>query len=312
LIKINKKISHNKTKALNQITQESINLNKIDIEGESKKIVKIQNTPYCLTSLKPTLYSYTFNRYGIVAGTDTWRYKLWEVFSDVINNELLNFLEEKENLTPSIKKLINELISLCPQKDWNNHYLTSFKSLYTHEDKTVAICEYVELSNQTPLEVVWKDYFIGTMKHNLLLVDKFPTKYNTNVPIEGKMPNSIVRFDWRNPFEHEGKRFKDEAIPDDFAEFWINVSSAKVMAKLLSEIINAYLNQSNYHLIDICYFLDKEGHLVFSEITPDGMRIKKEEKSFDKDLWRIGKNSEELTLAWSELYGDLKGLLHYE
>ena len=124
--------------------------------------------------------------------------------------------------------------------------------------------------------------------------------------MESKIPE-IVRFDWRNPFERNGVRYKDEAIPDDFANFYIDTYYAKILCKLVSNIIKEFLEKHGYRFVDTCYFMDMDSTLVFNEITPDGMRIKslKDDGSFDKDLWRQGKDSETINKMWTKLINDL-------
>ena len=123
------------------------------------------------------------------------------------------------------------------------------------------------------------------------------------------MPKEIVRFDWRNPFEHEGKRVKDEAIPDDFADFYTDVSRAKLLTKIASNIIKEFVAKAGYTFVDTCYFINAAGNCIYSEITPDGMRLKKNGvDSADKDLWRQGKDAKIICDIWSTLIKNLRGV----
>lgn len=275
------------------------------VEGESKKVFKDKESDLCLIRLKPTLYSFTNNRYGTVKGTDILRNKLWKVFSDRVNKESFDVLFYGiGECSIYVNELIKKLISLgVLTKDYP--FLTSFLSQVEIDGEVYNVCKYIE--NQTPLEVVWKRYFTGTMKHNLLDVDKFKTKYGKFIDIEGAMPE-IVRFDWRNPFERDGQRHKDECIPDDFAKFWIDIEPAKALCLTVSNIISELVAKKGYTFVDTCYFVNTTGGIVYSEITPDGMRLKKNENSFDKDLWRMGKEEDVICRIWSELYEDLKDL----
>ena len=148
-----------------------------------------------------------------------------------------------------------------------------------------------------------KEYFTGTMKHNLLYVDKFKTKHGGVITPEGKLPREIIRYDWRNPFQDEdGNRTKDEAIPEDFARFYIDITPSKVTALLVSNIIKEFLERNGFVFIDTCYFINTKGNLVFSEITPDGMRVRQigTNESQDKDMWRAGKSEEVIKKVWGE------------
>lgn len=276
-----------------------------NIEGESKRVFKDNQSDICLIKLKPTLYSYTNNRYGVVKGTDILRNKLWKTFAKEINRESLNILLlGKGKYSIKIHNLMQKLIK-TGKISRKYPFITSFLSQVEVDGEIYNVCKYIE--NQTPLEVVWKKYFLGTMKHNLLNVDKFETKYGSMVEIEGEIPE-IVRFDWRNPFEFNGKRYKDECIPDDFADLWIDVQGAKILCLVVSNIIAEMVAKKGYEFVDTCYFVNMSGSIVYSEITPDGMRLKKKDQSFDKDLWRIGKSEEVICEAWNKLYEDLREL----
>jgi len=245
------------------------NIDKFDltiptIEGESKKIYRYKK--FALIKLKPTLYSFTHNRYGEVEGTDSLRLDFWKLFATKLN-------------------------SICP-------FISNYSGEVTLKGERYAITRFFE--NIPPLEVIWKNYLVGTMKHNLKLVDKYKTRKGDILKYEGKLPK-IVRFDWRNPLP-----FRDECIPDEFADLYIDTEKARATARYASGAINDMLKEKGYELVDICYFMNYEGTEISSEITPDGMRIKKKGDSYDKDLWRLGKGGDTIISIWSKLYEDLK------
>ncbi|SFR68301.1 hypothetical protein [Anaeromicropila populeti] len=280
-------------------------LNKTTEEGESKRIFKDVGSDICLISLKPTMYSFTQNRYGIVNNIDIPRNKLWRLFSNEINNECFSVCFTGNG---TYSKKVNDLIcSLWETRKISENYpfLTSYLGSIEIDGITYNICKYIE--NQTPLEFVWKKCFIGTMKHNLVDVDKFQTKYGTYIKPEDET-EEFVRFDWRNPFEKDGVRYKDECIPDDFAGFWVDTTAAKKTVLAVSNIISEFLLKKDYIFVDTCYFINTKGSVVYSEITPDGMRIKKKGKCFDKDLWRIGKEESLIYDTWMGLYDDLANI----
>lgn len=287
---------------------ENFDLDIQDIEGESKKVYKDPNSDICLIRLKPTLYSYTFNRYDVVAGTDDLRYKFWDIFAKYINNITFNYLYNGNiNCNNKVFELLDKI-----NFDHNYPFLNSYLGSIFIDNKTYAICKYVE--NQTPLEVVWKQRFVGTMKHTLLDVDKYRTKFGKPIDYEGFMPE-IIRFDWRNPCWRDEKRYKDECIPDDFAAFYTDINNAKNTCKAISNIIDEMLHKAGYKFIDTCYFINSSGNIIYSEITPDGMRIQKindNDSRFDKDLWRQGKDKDTILRVWSELLNDLTKVVHYE
>lgn len=284
----------------------NFNLNSEDIIGESKRVFKDSKSDLCLIKLKPTMYSFTNNRYGEVKNCDLLRNKLWKIFSDEINNTVINKTVWGMDITKYseyVDKLATELFINDKIKP-NYPFVTSYLGQIEINNEIYNICKYVK--KESPLEIVWKEYFTGTMKHNLLDVELKNTRYGKPIELESKIPE-IVRFDWRNPFERNGVRYKDEAIPDDFANFYIDTYYAKILCKLVSNIIKEFLEKHGYRFVDTCYFMDMDSTLVFNEITPDGMRIKslKDDGSFDKDLWRQGKDSETINKMWTKLINDL-------
>ncbi|MBT5021936.1 hypothetical protein HOK51_03620 [Candidatus Woesearchaeota archaeon] len=299
------------------------NLNKVNfkkpfIEGESKKFFEIKSTnlkpKIALIELKPTMYSFTYNRYGVVEHTDILRLKFWRLFASMLNNNVSNHVTKKKQdklITKDAEKLIPK----------NFPFISNYLGQTIHKNKTYAI---VFLANSIPpLEIIWKNYLVGTMKHNLKTVDQHKTKLTNKkitlgkpINYESKFPKDIIRFDWRNPLPD-----KDECIPDEFAEFYINTSTARSVARMASLMLNRLLQSKGYELVDLCYFMNYSGTRIHSEITPDGMRIKQKQsenqkqnkkqnktqkqKSFDKDLWRQGKDKDTIVRVWSELFEDL-------
>lgn len=289
----------------------TIDLNSPIIEGESKLFFAVKELPkICLVKLKPTLYSFTHNRYGIVEGTDLLRNNFWSLFGKKLNNSLIQFEIDNNNF---ISKVIN---NLSQQFIDSNKYtlLTDSIGLYSIDD---VVYNIVIFDEEIPnIEIVWKQYLYGTMKHCLYDVDKFKTRNGINIEYEGAFPESIVRFDWRNKLPH-----KDECIPEDFANFYINVKNAKLTAKIASFLINSMLLESGFYLVDICYFMNQNGNQIKSEITPDGMRIHNlNHNSFDKDLWRNRKGDDELVESWKYLLNELQhnksetisGIMYYK
>lgn len=277
------------------------------IEGESKKVYRDAMSHICLVELKPTMYSYTHGRYGIVDNVDKLRCRFWKVFSDEINQTAYDSLYLGRNYhSNKVFGLLNKLID-NGKLSLDYPFLTSFLGQVIIDGTLYNVCRFCE--DETPLEVVWKNYLVGTMKHRLLNVEKWGTKSDGLLHYEAKLPSEIVRFDWRNPNEYDGKKYCDECIPDDFANFFIDVENAKLVCLAVSNIILEQLKQSGYEFVDTCYFINSGANYVFAEITPDGMRIKKladSASSFDKDLWRQGKDSATINSVWSKLLKDLE------
>ncbi len=277
------------------------------VEGESKRIFQVKSRhkkEIALVELKPTLYSFTANRYGVVEGTDKLRLDFWELFAGYLNRQHLDRgfgffgLQTLSHWTGS--------------NGWAQHIAsslpTNFLGRISVEGKDYAIVTFAD--SLPPIEVVWKKYFVGSMKHNLKGVDKHPRtsgydreKMESPILYEAKLPEPIVRYDWRNPLPD-----KDECIPDEFARMYIETLNAQYHVRGASEELDNLLRGAGYELVDICYFMDHPGRRIYSEISPDCMRIRKKEESFDKDLWRQGKDAATIISTWTELYRDLKCL----
>ena len=265
------------------------------IKGESKRIYKLENANISVISMVPSLYSFTFNRYDMVPGTDELRSKLWKLFGTIINRNYHRYLTN----IPMSDKALDRLFW---SRGTESPLISSYLGTVDHIGNTYNIALWEE--TLPPIEVVWKQSHYGTMKHNLKGVDQWPTRNNgTPIHDECQYPIPFIRFDWRNPLPD-----KDECIPDEFANFYVDVENSKSTVLIVTKILQLILAQKGYNLIDLCYFINEKGTTIFSEITPDGMRIQKSGDSFDKDLWRTGKAKSELVDIWQVLYDDLKEL----
>ncbi len=267
-----------------------VNFEKPIIEGESKRGYSFHKG-IALVELKPTMYSFTHNRYGIVEDTDIIRLRFWRLFATVLNESVSNHIlnvKKDELLDDTAEKLISD----------NFPFISNYLGEISIEGKKLSIVKFEESIPQ--LEVIWKNYLVGTMKHNLKNVDQYKTRVGNLIEYESKFPKDIIRFDWRNNLPD-----KDECIPDEFADFYIDTKVARKIARVASLMLNRILQTKGYELVDLCYFMNYQGNLIHSEITPDGMRIRKKSNSFDKDLWRQGKDKEVIIKAWDKLYGDL-------
>lgn len=271
------------------------------LEGESKQFFQINGLEkIAFVKLKSTLYSFTHNRYGSVEKSDELRSKFWKLFSNKLNNSIIEF--ELDNINFDSKK-INCIAYEYVLENKEFKLLSNCIGSIVIKNQEYNI---VVFDKKIPnIEIVWKKYLFGTMKHCLLGIEKEPLMDNSNKHImyEGLLPKDIVRFDWRNPLPN-----KDECIPEDFAAFYINTVNAKRTARLVSYLLNSILLESDFYLVDLCYFMDYSGLSIKSEITPDGMRIRSrgDNNSYDKDLWRNGQEKKVLIEVWKELLSALE------
>jgi phosphoribosylaminoimidazole-succinocarboxamide synthase len=240
------------------------------IEGESKKIYTSADSEYCLIELKPTLYSYTYNRCGVILGTDRLRARFWRA---IVNHLMRNGYG-------------NTKLNYYGEIEWNG--------------KFYIISKIIKRNN---LEVVVKNYFTGTLTHSMYDYESYTLCDDTPLRKNMKFNEPFVRFDWRNPLhDKDGNRLKDECIPDGFAKlFFNNIKIVKNLVLDISREIDALLNMIGMTLIDICYTVSID-NILFSEISPDCCRIRSTTgESFDKDLWRGGDSEEKIIKVWTEL-----------
>jgi phosphoribosylaminoimidazole-succinocarboxamide synthase len=117
----------------------------------------------------------------------------------------------------------------------------------------------------------------------------------------------IVCFDWRHPLhDTDGKALADEPLPDDYAALWVDdLQSAKQLAREAFEWIEELFAGKGLRLIDICFFIDATGTILFGEISPDCMRVRDmasdEGEALDKDQWRSGGDEAEVLLRYQRL-----------
>lgn len=248
-------------------------------EGESK-IVREWTPHLVVERFKPTLYSYTFNRYGMAEGTDRIR---------------AHFSAE-----------IFRQMSRLPDGPFQPQ--SAFVGLIESPDGPLTVQRKVVSSN---LEVRVKRFHIGSPLHRYRYTEKFPSTQDCG-PIRrwSRFDQPIVCFDWRHPlWDDAGGRLADEPISDDYAAVWMdNVPHAKGMARRVFLWLEALFAGVDLTLVDICFFIDRAGRCFFGEISPDCMRVRLgraglgEARKLDKDLWRQGESGAVIRQRYQELY----------
>src|SRR5262249_35148274 len=96
---------------------------------------------------------------------------------------------------------------------------------------------------------------------------------------------------------------------DDYASLWMNdVPYAKVLARDAFLWLEDAFFKAGITLIDICFFIDRTGQMIYGEISPDCMRARvgvgpiTDLKSLDKDVWRQGLSADQLLERYQDLY----------
>jgi phosphoribosylaminoimidazole-succinocarboxamide synthase len=254
-------------------------------EGESK-IVRLWTDRVVVMRLKPTVYSYTMNRYGEVAGTEQIRAK----FTAALFRKMAA-LEPKGNVI-----LKNAFLAELPSPGGS-----------------LLAQRRVETCN---IETRIKRYHIGSPLHRYRYTERYPTTQSCG-PLRrwSRLDQPVVCFDWRHPLhDDEGNRLADEPISDDYAGVWMhNVAHAKELARATFLWLEELFERAEIRLVDMCIFIDREGKMIYGEISPDCMRVKlglqepSLAESADKDVWRTGGSPNELYHRYEELYNRLFG-----
>lgn len=242
-------------------------------EGESKELrdvgVAVDGKHLCVIRFKPTIYSFTSNRSGIVPGSEALRMRATKVLVDVLR---------KANISHA----------------------------YRVVGERFVLSEYVLDPN---VEVIVKQFHSGTSKHRYFGMSQTRVRpgsifEDTYFDDEGAYPYPIVRFDWRNPMQHPttGARLADEVMPEDIADWWIDTGRARVTAMRTFQALSEFLAPRDVLLYDLCLFISQDGRKVFGEISQDCGRFRHFDLGeLDKDVWRAGGSHGEVLEKWKML-----------
>lgn len=254
---------------IHSMTEKEFNSLPLVTEGESK-IIRDAGDGLAVIKLKPTIYSFTSNRAGVIPGSELLRLRAVACFTKLLNEERI----PNTYIDVSDKFILSYLVESPP-----------------------------------PIEVIVKAFHTGTPKHQYYgmsgsRVRKGSLYHGTSIEDEGAYPTPIVRFDWRNPLTHPttGISLSDEALCDDQAELFIDVRKAKRTALQAFQVLSEFLMDRDIVLYDICFFITEDGKTLFGEISQDCGRFRHFDKdSLDKDVWRHGGSSSLVMNKWKRL-----------
>lgn len=258
-------------------------------EGESK-IVRYAGGGVVAIRLKPTVYSFTHNRGGEIAGSDVLRLQASMIFAKVLKDAGLRNAYQRIDVDTGI---IYSVLALERESDGQ----PKFEPADLDRDAMAALPVF------TPLEVVVKKAHEGTPKHRYYDIDKWRTRAGAVIMPGGPYPETIVRFDWRNPLvSREGVRLADECMPEAMANWYIDVEQARDTALAAFNTLNRFLNGRGVELIDICFFISEDGRTILSEVSPDCGRYRSRDgDSLDKDVWRRGGSHQGVLEKWQKI-----------
>ncbi|MDB5072256.1 MAG: phosphoribosylaminoimidazolesuccinocarboxamide synthase [Candidatus Eremiobacteraeota bacterium] len=235
-------------------------------EGESK-VIRRYAPGILAIKLKPTVYSFTHNRYGEVPGTDVVRaYFAAETFGGMER----------------------------AARDGTLDIRTAFLGLEETEDGPLLLQRDVEPCN---LEVRVKRYHVGSPLHRYRYTERHRSTLGSG-PVRAwtRFSEPVVCFDWRHPLcDDSGSMLADEPISDDYAALWmLDPARAKKVARSAFAWLEALFAEHDVTLVDICFFIDRTGTTLYGEISPDCMRVRhgsgdpERSEPGDKDSWRRG------------------------
>ncbi len=263
------------------------------VEGESKEVRYCGNGQVVIR-LKPTIYSYTHNRSGIIEGSDKLRLQSIKALLPVLRSAGIRHSYIDVNDFWILSTLVLQPVTNSNPKPFRPDDLSPE--------------QLDQLPIAPPVEVVVKRVHSGTPKHRYYQFDDYgvrashPQFPGAALQIDGPYPEALVRFDWRNPMvDGNGQRLADEVLPEPMADWFIDVNQAKQTAMKTFNALDSFFGQRQLELWDICFFISEDGRVMFGEVSPDCLRVRAGDgSSLDKDIWRGGGSSETVLKKWQE------------
>lgn len=285
------------------IDEKQFNELKLVAEGHSK-IIRAYNEQFTLIEYKPTVYSHKQQREGIIPYTDKER---MEMTKDIL------FIFDMEQIPHA----------------------------YVYIGKKYILCRRLNPERDIPpVEVIVKKCCVGTDKYRYHGIDRLIGRNGTPIVDFDKReyPEYLVRYDYRNPNhvyikkEENGtetalflphyldketednllsnptiykKPKGDEAMCDDLANQFIDVSASKQLAKKTFDVLNKHFLKMGIYFEDVCFMITNDGKMHYSEVSQDCGRYKKIEENgltdLDKDVWRAGGSSNLVYEKWRQM-----------
>ncbi len=270
------------------------------VEGESKE-VRYAGEGKVVIRFKPTIYSFTANRCGTVAGSGVLRLRASRIFAKVLEDAGIKHAYRQLNDRFALADLVLQPVHASDPEPFRPSDLDAE--------------QLSQLAVAPPIEVIVKRMHSGTSKHRYFGMSGFPLRGNHPLfagftfEAEDAYPKPIVRFDWRNPLlDDKGNRLADEILPESVADWFIDVDRARKTAHRVFEALSDFLNTRDVVCYDLCLFLSQDGETVFGEISQDCGRFRHFDLgSLDKDVWRAGGSSDQVLDKWKmllEVMGD--------
>lgn len=277
---------------IDTLTYRQFKLLALVVEGESKE-VRYAGNGEVVIHLKPTIYSYTHNRTGEIPGSETLRLRAIQSLLPILRSAGVRHTYREVN----DRWILSQLV-LQPS-------ISGDPPPFTPPDLNQQEINELPLAN--PIEIITKVRHSGTSKHRYYrfgdyLGTRTPRPHKQIQP-DGLYPETIVRFDWRNPMhDRNGNRLADEILPEQIADWFIDTKQAAHTAQTAFTALTTHFKRKGLELWDICYFIANDGTTMFGEVSPDCMRVRATDNTaLDKDVWRAGGSSELVLEKWQEL-----------
>ena len=259
------------------------------VEGESKE-VRYAGAGAVVIRFKPTIYSFTANRCGVVL-----RLRASRVFHEVLARAGVQHAYRQVNDRFVLADLVLRPATARAPDPFRPDDL---------DDGALA-----RLPLAPPIEVVVKRMHSGTSKHRYFGMAGHPVRPDhplyagVSFGPDDAYPQPIVRFDWRNPLHDDrGERLADEVLPEPIADWFIDTRRAAATAYAAFDALSDFLGDHDIVLYDLCLFLTTDGDTVFGEISQDCGRFRHFDLgSLDKDVWRAGGSSADVLAKWQAL-----------
>ena len=279
-----------------QLTEKDFKKLPLVVEGESKEIRYLGDGKVAIR-LKPTIYSYTHNRCSTIPGTEVLRLNTTKVIVQALQKSGVKhaYTDFTDNY------IIADLL------------LSSIESKFIPSDLSAKQIKKLQVA--PPIEVVVKSRHVGTPKHRYYQFENYPLRSDHPafdglvIKPDDTYPETIVRFDWRNPMHSkDGQRLADETLSEQMADWFIDVEKAKDTALRAYEAMRSLLANKGIDLWDVCFFISQDGSTVFSEVSQDcgRYRLFQTDNALDKDIWRSGGSSNQVLKKWQQFYDKIR------
>lgn len=285
---------------IDELTRDEFDRLPLVVEGESKE-VRYAGGGLVVIRFKPTIYSFTANRAGVVDGSDRLRLRATKVFLEVLRAAEIRHAYHRVNDDWVLADLVLQPVTRMDPAPFRPSDL---------DDRQLSA-----LLVAPPIEVIIKRMHSGTSKHRYFAMAGHPVRGGHPLYAgfafggDDAYPGPLVRFDWRNPLhDGAGKRLADEILPDAMADWYIDVARARDTALRVYDVLSDFLNERDVVCYDLCLFVTEDGGTVFGEISQDCGRYRHFDLgSLDKDVWRAGGSSEQVLEKWKTLLTIIEG-----